>query len=248
MWFPSNNHTNGSSYLSTVGPFGTLTDMTSSSRERTEGAKPNKGGRPTAEQASQLDRRIRESALDQFLEHGYEGTSMNAIAAAAKTTKPSLYARFPTKEAVFRSVMGWAVQRTDWPFPEPPVPALDDLEGALTEIASAALRRALDPAMIRLEQVAIAHASSYPDIARRTYGRGTWPRTRFVAELLRHHAESGAIVADDPEMLAELFLGMASSAPARLAAFGIIRDAESIEERTQAAVQLFLRSLRPHPE
>lgn len=210
-----------------------------------EGTKRNKGGRPTAEQASDLDRRIRESALELFLEHGYEGTSMNGIAAAARTTKPSLYARFPTKEAVFRSVMGWVVQRTDWPFPEPPEPPLDDLEGALTEIATTALRRALDPSMVRLEQVAIAHASSYPEIARRTYGRGAWPRTKLVADLLRHHAESGAIVADDPEMLAELFLGMASSAPARLASFGIVRDPAEVDRRTRAAVKLFLRGLRP---
>ncbi|MBM7459243.1 TetR/AcrR family transcriptional regulator [Rhodococcus coprophilus] len=209
------------------------------------GTKRNKGGRPTAEQATELDRRIRESALELFLEHGYEGTSMNGIAAAAGTTKPSLYARFPTKEAVFRAVMGWAVQRTDWPFPELPAPEFDDLEGALIEIATAALRRALDPSMIRLEQVAIAHASSYPEIARRTYGRGAWPRTQLVADLLRHHAASGAIVADDPEMLAELFLGMASSAPARLASFGIVRDTVESDNRIRAAVKLFLRGLRP---
>ena len=56
-----------------------------------------RGGRPTREEASRLDDAVRESALRLFLENGYEGTTMNAIAAAAGTTKPSLYARFPTK-------------------------------------------------------------------------------------------------------------------------------------------------------
>lgn len=202
-----------------------------------------RGGRPTREEASKLDLVVRESALRLFLENGYEGTTMNAIAAAAGTTKPSLYARFPTKEDVFRSVLGWAMSRTDWPAPEPELPDFDDLESALTAIADAAIRRALDPSMIKLQQIAVAYASRYPDIARQALGSGFWPRRKQVADLLRRHAATGAIVADDPDTLAELFLGMASGGPARLASFGIIRRDPS--EHVRASVDLFLRSLRP---
>jgi AcrR family transcriptional regulator len=218
-----------------------LVTVTSSSAEI-----PNRGrgGRPTKAQASALDSAIRESALQVFLEHGYEGASMNAIAAAAGTTKPSLYARFPTKEDVFRSVLGWAVQRSDWPRPEPVPPNPEDLEAALTAVAHAAVRRSLDPSMIKLEQIAIAYASRYPEIARRTYGTGFWPRRQMVVDLLNHHAATGAIIADDPETLAELFLGMVGS-QSRLASFGIVRDTADQERLTEAAVQLFLRSLRP---
>lgn len=208
-------------------------------------AAPRRGGRPTREQASRLDEAVREAALELFLEHGYEGTSMNAIAAAAGTTKPSLYARFPAKEDVFRSVLGWAVQRPDWPVPEPEDPDLDDLHGALVAIAQAALTRALDPRMIKLEQIAIAHASRYPELARRTYGTGFWPRRKLVADLLRRHAATGAIQADDPDILAEHFLGMATGAPSRLASFGILRTADDQERHTAMAVEIFLRSLRP---
>jgi AcrR family transcriptional regulator len=205
-----------------------------------------RGGRPTKAQAGALDRNIREGALEMFLEHGYEGTSMNAIAAAAGTTKASLYARFPTKEDVFLSVVGWAVQRRDWPSPEPPPPDPDDLEAALTAIARAAVTRAMNPSMIKLEQIAVAHASRYPDIARRTYGSGFWPRRQMVVDLLLRHAATGAIVAEEPERQAELFLGMVGS-PSRLASFGIVLDAEAQEKHTTAAVELFLRSLRPTP-
>ncbi|MGX6509312.1 TetR/AcrR family transcriptional regulator [Rhodococcus sp. SJ-2] len=210
---------------------------------RAVGAGRRRGGRPTKEEAGRLDEAVRESALRLFLENGYEGTTMNAIASAAGTTKPSLYARFPTKEDVFRSVLGWAMSRRDWPWPEPDPPDFDDLEKALTAIADIAVRRALDPSMIKLQQVAVAYASRYPDIARKALGSGHWPRTRQVAELLRHHAATGAIVADDPDTLAELFLGMASGGPARLASFGIVRT--HLEEHIRASVDLFLRSLRP---
>ncbi|QIX52662.1 TetR/AcrR family transcriptional regulator [Rhodococcus sp. DMU1] len=214
-------------------------------RRRATDRRPRRGGRPTREEAARLDQAVREAALHLFLENGYEGATMNAIAAAAGTTKPSLYARFPTKEAVFRSVLEWAMTQADWPTPEQEPPDLDDLEGALTAVAEAALRRALDPSMIRLQQIAIAYASRYPDIARQALGTGHWPRRQIVVDLLRRHAASGAIVAEDPELLAEHFLGMVSGVAARLASFGIVLDPAEQQRRTRSAVQLFLRSLRP---
>ncbi|MBA2947803.1 TetR/AcrR family transcriptional regulator [Streptomyces himalayensis] len=215
------------------------------SRPHPGGTRPRRGGRPTREQARQLDENVRECALQLFLEHGYDGTTMDAIAAAAGTTKASLYARFPGKEAVFSSVLAWAIQRTDWPVQEPPPPEPDDLEGALTAIAHAAVRRTLDPSMIKLGQLAVAHAARFPEIARRVYGAGVWPRRQLVVDLLNRHAAAGTIVADDPETLAEHFLGMVSVVPARHASFGVVRDPAEQERHTRSAVQLFLRSLRP---
>lgn len=209
------------------------------------GAAVGRGGRPTLAQAAQLDRRIRECALGLFLEHGYDGTSMDAIASAAGTAKASLYTRFPGKEAVFSAVLEWAIGRSDWPVPEPDPPDLDDLEGALTAIARAALRRALHPSMVKLGRVAIAHAARFPELARRMHGAGSWPRRQLVVELLERHAATGAVVADDPEILAEHFLGMVSGVPARMASFGVVCDPAEQDRHTQVAVQLFLRGLRP---
>lgn len=202
-------------------------------------------GRPTLEQAAELDRRVRECALQQFLEHGYEGTTMSGIAEAAGTTKVALYARYPSKEALFSAVLGWATHRPDWPNPEPDPPDLDDLEGALTAIAQTAARRAVDPALVKLGRIAVAQASRFPDIAKQTYGLSSWKRKDLVVELLRRHAAAGAIEADDPEQLAEHFLAMVSIAPARLASFGIVRSAAEQRRQVESAVRLFLRSLRP---
>jgi hypothetical protein len=46
-------------------------------------------------------------------------------------------------------------------------------------------------------------------------------------------------------MLAELFVGLVASAPARLAALGTVRDPADQDRYTLEAVQLFLRALRP---
>lgn len=52
-------------------------------------------------------------------------------------------------------------------------------------------------------------------------------------------------MADEPLILAEHFLSMVAGAPARLASFGVVRDADEEERHTRVAVQLFLRALRP---
>jgi AcrR family transcriptional regulator len=46
-----------------------------------------------------------DAGLTLFLERGYEGTSMAAIADAAGVTKPVVYACFPSKEELFRELL-----------------------------------------------------------------------------------------------------------------------------------------------
>src|SRR3954467_7173304 len=46
-----------------------------------------------------------DAALGLFLERGYEGTSMEAVANAAGVTKPVVYACFQGKEELFRALL-----------------------------------------------------------------------------------------------------------------------------------------------
>lgn len=70
-------------------------------------------GRPTPERAAAIDEAIRAAALDQFLAVGYEAASMDAIAASARVSKGTLYARFRGKKPLFRSIVIEQFQRID---------------------------------------------------------------------------------------------------------------------------------------
>jgi AcrR family transcriptional regulator len=48
---------------------------------------------------------VLDGALDLFLERGYEGASMQAVADRAGVTKPVVYACFPSKEKLFRALL-----------------------------------------------------------------------------------------------------------------------------------------------
>ncbi len=48
---------------------------------------------------------VLDAALGLFLERGYEGTSMAAVAEAAGVTKPVVYACFPGKDELFRALL-----------------------------------------------------------------------------------------------------------------------------------------------
>lgn len=48
---------------------------------------------------------VLDAAFDLFLERGYEGTSMEAVAKAAGVSKPVVYACYPSKEELFKALL-----------------------------------------------------------------------------------------------------------------------------------------------
>lgn len=197
-------------------------------------------GRPTRAEADELEDRIRRTAVELFLEHGFDATSMNALAVAAGVTKRTLYARYGDKRTVFVAAISWAMAQLRWEQP-PSVDEADDLVAGLTTIARATLERAIDPDITRLIRMAITESARFPELATSIDSITYSPRVDTVAHLLARHITAGTIVLDDVEIAAEQFLAMVVALPARLASYGIYRQSEVEERHLLHAVDLFLR-------
>jgi AcrR family transcriptional regulator len=201
-------------------------------------------GRPTRAAAAELEERLQRAAVELFLEHGFDGTTMEAVARAAGITKRTLYARYPDKRALFAAVIPWAFAREHWDEPAP-VTRHGDIVEALTAIARSAVARAVDPDTVRLTRIAMNESARFPEFAMSARSLTWSPRIRTVMDVLAQHAEDGDVVVDDLELAAEQFLAMVSLMPAMLAAFGVLRDPDVEQRHIEHAVHLFLRGALP---
>ncbi|MCV7176906.1 TetR/AcrR family transcriptional regulator [Mycolicibacterium sphagni] len=210
--------------------------------KRSSPAVERRGGRPTQAEAAALHQRLREAAVKTFLENGYDATTMVAIADAAGITKPTLYARYPDKRAVFLDVIPWAFSRAV----QVDVPSAtddEDLRTSLVAIGQGALRQALNPDIVQLHKIARNEAHRFPEFGLSAESLGWASRQQQVMDLLAGHAEAGTIEIDDIELAAEHFLALVEVLPARLADFGLYRSRKEEQRRLMHAVDLFLRGV-----
>ena len=202
----------------------------------------SRAGRPTAIEAAQLTERLRRAAVDTFLENGYDGTTMEAVAQAAGVTKSTLYSRYPDKRTLFIAVSLWALTRQE-PDERVPGPLPDDLAGGLTQIARAILARSVDPDLVRLNRMAIAESARFPEFAASSRAVTWTPRIQVIMDLLRRYERAGTVVVTDVELAAEQFFAMVGAMPALLAAYGIHRTPDVEEQHLRHAVELFLNGV-----
>ena len=191
-----------------------------------------------------MDERLRAAAVSIFLENGYDGATMEAVADAAKITKRTLYARYPDKHALFVSVIPWALSRLKERHTED-APAGDDLAAALTAVGRGAIARVVDPDTIRLRRMAMYESARFPEFAQSAESMMYSAQVRAVVAVLRRHRDADGLVIDDIELTAEQFMAMVAVMPSRLADFGIVRSPEVEDRHLEHAVALFLRAIRP---
>jgi AcrR family transcriptional regulator len=160
-------------------------------------------GRPPKGLAGAVEERILGAARKVFLERGFEGASIEEIAEAARSGKPTIYARFPGKEALFTAVVMQSVAANAARF-ETLTPTGATVEECLESVAVAVLQWILASDSIGLMRVGIAEASRFPDLASSVYAMVRERGAQAVAPLLAETAQSdelGTLPAFAPERL-----------------------------------------------
>jgi len=159
-------------------------------------------GRPPRAMAGEVDDRILDAARRLFLERGLGGASIDEIARLARAGKPTIYARFPTKKALFMAVvMRNAAQNAARA--ESRSPAGASIEERLVNVGIGVFDRFIDSNAIDLMRLAVGEVRRFPELV--NVGRMARERgAEAVMRVLRQVAtsdEAGSFPGLAPEHL-----------------------------------------------
>jgi|SRR5919106_4354239 AcrR family transcriptional regulator len=178
-------------------------------------------GRPRSPEA---DRAILDAAIDLFIDEGYEGMSVEGVAARAGVGKTTIYRRWASKEELI-------------------VGAIDELIFEVEPLDTGSLRRDLVDLITQLQVVMsssragqvfprmVPHVAAGTPLGRVYLQRVIAPRFELLRSVLVRAAERGEVPADlDPELVRGLLVGpiMIWKLTGRLTRRGARQRAEAI--------------------
>lgn len=167
---------------------------------------------PSRREANRMAReaRIKDAALTTFAQSGYAGTSMDAIAAGAGISKPTLYQYFASKEQLFTAVM--QARRDDMLLAfEQPVP--DTMAATLHDFAWRYANTILRPDLLSLARLIIGEAQRFPEIGRAYQASGPDRVLEGIMRYLSVQRDAGRLDFEDAELAAQDLWGLVLSAP-----------------------------------
>lgn len=193
---------------------------------------------------------IRQAAAALFLERGYQGTSMDDIAAAAKVSKQTIYTHFPNKEELFADLVLGNAGRVE-EFVETltePVLREADLEKGLRQLARRYVRFVIRPEVLRLRRLVLGEAGRFPELAATYYEQVPRRTYEGLATLLADLAAQGRIEVADPVTAASQFAWLVLGPPLDRGMFHADGDGASgddLDRVADAAVGVFLAAYPP---
>ncbi len=194
------------------------------------------------------DRRaqILEAAFSEFATHGYRGATIKGIARAAKLQSQALiYWYFPTKEALFQSVV-----EAHLPFLQAmadPTPLLEQPpEEVLPYLAHTYLWSFEQPMARRLVSLLLPEVLRRRDLADLVGTRLIGRVLGFLTTYFTHQIELGRLRPHDVRSSARAFMGMLFPQAFGNVAMPILQaDGLTNEEHIATTIDLFLHGLRP---
>ena len=162
-------------------------------------------GRPKAEDVEGLEARLIAVARQAFVLNGYGATSINSIAKSARVSKNTLYARFPSKAALFQVIVARQIASFDAELRPASNAQAESLADQLRTYANVALRGSLTRDVLEINRLIASESYQFPEL-------GEAARARFligvqhVARLIEACAERDRIPCRNPAAAAEVFL------------------------------------------
>ena len=190
-------------------------------------------------------RAIMEAATALFLANGYQGTSMDDIAARAAVSKQTVYKNFADKERLFTDIVLGAAARADEFIEALPrvLAGGGDVQAVLRALGRQYLATVMQPRTLQLRRLVIAEAGRFPELARAYYQRAPERVMTALAAQLGHLADRGLRKLDDPLRAASHYAFLVLGLPLDRAMFlgdGHNPTAAELDHAADVAVRVFL--------
>jgi AcrR family transcriptional regulator len=138
-------------------------------------------GRPPKDLAGDVKARILDAAQRVFLKRGYQSASLDEIAQSAPASKPTIYAHFPGKEALFEAVVARVIEGlTDF---EGFAPKGRSVQDKLASLGAEVVERFIDET-IGITRATIAEADRFPALSRQVHEHGRDRAAAAVSHVL----------------------------------------------------------------
>ena len=183
--------------------------------------------------------RVLRAATSSFLAHGYR-SSVDHIARRAGVAKQTVYHHFPSKDELFKEVARDLAKRVLIELESEP----QDLRAGLLRFARAYRQRVLGAQGIATFRTVMPEVPRFPALARAMYAGSAGVLVSRLSTYLEQAMQAGRLRRDDPELGAELLLGMLVGQDRIKRLFGVACD-ESETRRAGRIVDCFLRAYAP---
>jgi AcrR family transcriptional regulator len=156
---------------------------------------------PDAAAGGDKSEQILQGAMQEFLTHGYAGTSMDKVAKTGGVSKATVYSYFKDKEGLFAALIQRLAGEKLVTFPPlETAPAI-----ALRFIATTLLDQASqEPQFLIFVRLVIAESGRFPQLAQTFVRNLAKPAIERLTEYLAFHPE---LKLSDPEATARIFIG-----------------------------------------
>lgn len=185
------------------------------------------------------------AARDLFLSNGYEGSSMDAIAAEAGVSKLTLYSHFKDKEALFGSAVK-AICETRLPRRLFELDERCSIKQALLDIGYAFEALVNSPESIGLHRVMVAMATQNPALSRMFFDAGPQKLLLDLEQMLARAHQLGLLNTPEPLRAAEHFCSLIKGVGHFRLLVGYVEqlDAEDAKRHVDGCIALFMRAYR----
>jgi TetR/AcrR family transcriptional regulator, mexJK operon transcriptional repressor len=200
----------------------------------------------TAEgRSARKHRQIMAAATAVFMKDGYEGTSMEQIAAEAGVSKQTVYKHFADKERLFSDIVLATTAQVDQlvAVVAGPLTQTRALKKDLTLLGREFMASLMEPQLLRLRRLVIANADRMPELGRSWYQQGFERVLSTLAACFAALAKRQLLKLEDPLLAAHHFVGLLLWIPVNQAMFTGNDQPYSrvaLERYADAAVSTFL--------